>query len=323
METRQLGSTGIAVSPVSFGAGPVSQLWVGPACEQQRRTIERALELGINWFDTAATYGDGASEENLGRTLQELGATASVYVASKVRIMPDQLRQLARTVQESVANSLKRLRRERITLLQIHNSITAQAGAQPTSLTPAHVLAPGGLLEQFDRLRQQGLVEHLGLTGLGEPAALSEVIATGEWATVQAPYHLLNPSAGRDMPANFSEANYGNIIAACGPHHMGVFAIRVFAGGALAGHPPSPHTFKTPFFPLDLYHRDVARAEQIADRLPDGMRREEAAVRFAISHPHVNSALIGFASPEEVAQTVQFATRGRLDTELLASLENV
>jgi aryl-alcohol dehydrogenase-like predicted oxidoreductase len=72
-----------------------------------------------------------------------------------------------------------------------------------------------------------------------------------------------------------------------------VFAIRVFAGGALLGRPPSAHTLKTPYFPLAVYERDAARAAALgADAA--------AAVRFALAHPAVCSAVIGFGAPADV-----------------------
>lgn len=320
MEYRTLGSTGLSVSTVAFGAGPVAQLLVGTDQSHQRATIRAAIEAGINWFDTAATYGDGRSEENLGRVLGELGAEGKVHVATKVRLLPNQLSAAGRYVRESVLASLRRLRLERITLLQIHNSITADAAAQPTSITPAHVLSAAGILEEMDRLRRQGLVAHLGLTGLGEPEALAQVIDTGEFQTIQIPYHVLNPSAGCEVPEGFAETNHGNLITRCSQRNMGVFAIRVFAAGAVLGQPPSPHTYKTPFFPLELYERDCRRAEGFRELLPAGISPQEAAVRFAISHPGVTSAIVGLARQTEVADAVRFASAGRLDGDLLAKL---
>lgn len=322
MEYRTLGSTGLRVSAVAFGAGPISQLLVGGQRDQQRATIGRALELGVNWFDTAATYGAGESEENLGAVLEELGASGQVSLATKVRVMPDELSAIGEVVERSFTASLRRLRVERVALLQVHNSITQQAGAQPTSLTPAHVLAPGGLLEAMQRLQRAGLVQHLGLTGLGEPAALAEVLVSGAFATVQIPYHLLNSSAGCQVPNDFPEANYGNLIANCQARGMGVFAIRVLAGGALAGQPPSPHTLKTPFFPLDLYQRDCRRAERLLPLLPSGMTRDEAAIRFALSHPGITSAIIGLATPEQVEQAARYAAAGPLDAGLWTRLND-
>ncbi len=236
MENRDLGTTGIEVSPIAFGAGPVSQLLVGGgSVEAQHNTILRAVELGVNWFDTAATYGDGRSEENLGRVLDELGLQSRVHVATKVRILPDELDDVAGAARASILASLERLRRPRVTLLQVHNSITSRAVAQPTSLSVEHVLGPNGLLAEMERMRSEGLVEHFGLTGLGEPEALVEVIASGAFATIQIPYNLLNPSAGHDTPAGFSQTDYGNVIAECQRRGMGAMAIRVLAGGALAG----------------------------------------------------------------------------------------
>ncbi|REK18685.1 MAG: aldo/keto reductase [Planctomycetota bacterium] len=317
---RTLGSTGIRLGRIAFGAGPVSQLLVGQGRDVQRETIRRAVELGVDWFDTAATYGGGDSEANLGRILDELDLQSKVRVATKVRILPDQLSDVAGAARRSIEGSLERLRVSRVSLLQIHNSITHRAGDEPTSITPTHVLGPGGLLDEMRRMQSEGLVENLGLTGLGEPSALREVIASGALASIQIPYNLLNSSAGHEVPTGWSLADYGKVIADCQAREMGVFAIRVLAGGALAGRPPSPHTFKTPFFPLELYKQDVARAEQLAKLLPPGMTREEAAVRFSLSHPAITSAIVGFATPEEVAQVVGFAYRGALDAELLERL---
>ena len=250
MRYHALGSTGIQVSALAFGAGPVSQLLTGDNVDSQRRTLAAAIAVGINWIDTAATYGEGRSEENLGRALADLGAAEQVHVATKVRVMPDQLGRItadgARQRREQPAPAAATARYAAASSQLDHRV----AGAEPTSLTPAHVLAPGGLLEEMQRLRAAGLVEHFGLTALGEPAALREVIDTGHFATIQIPYNLLNPSAGRDVPADFAEANYGNLIGHAAGLGMGAFAIRVLAGGALAGKPPSPHTLKTPFFPL-------------------------------------------------------------------------
>jgi len=320
MHYRQLGRTGIAVSSISFGAGPVSQLLVGEGDEQQRQTVERAIELGINWFDTAATYGEGRSEANLGRVLEDLQSSRNVHVATKVRILPDQHDRIAAAVRESVLGSLTRLRLKRVTLLQLHNSITRVAGAEPTSLAPEQVLGPGGVLEAMEALRSEGLVSYFGLTGIGEPAALATVISSGAFATIQIPYNLLNPTAGLAAPPGFSETNHGNLLTLCQQLGMGAFAIRVLAGGALAGRPPSPHTLKTPFFPLALFERDRARAEQLREVLPPGLQREEAALRFAVSHPAVTSAIVGLGSPDEVNAAVAYADRGELDAKLIERL---
>jgi aryl-alcohol dehydrogenase-like predicted oxidoreductase len=292
---RALGRSGVRVSAVAFGAGPVSGLMTGADANAQSAVIARAIAAGINWFDTAPGYGQGQSEANLGRVLEELGAAGRVHVASKVRIPPDAPSDLADFVRRSVADSLERLRLPRVTLLQLHNGITAARGEEPSSITPADVLEPGGVADAFRKVRDQGLVRYFGLTGTGQPDALQTVVASGEFDTIQVPYHLLNPSAGSNRPTP-GETDYGNILADCASKGIAAFAIRVFAGGALLGHPPSGHTLKTPYFPLDLYKRDLARADRLAERVGARVPLTELAVRFALAHPAVCSAIIGFGS---------------------------
>ncbi len=304
MQYRTLGQTGLAISVLSFGAGPISTLMVGDESDRQRAVVAYAIERGINWFDTAATYGNGQSEANLGRVLQELG-NPSVHVATKVRLIGDDLADIGGAVQRSVAASLVRLRLPQVTLLQLHNSITPRRGDEPTSITVADVLGPGGVAEAFAEVQAQGQALHIGLTGLGHPAALREVVESGRFSTMQTPYHLLNPSAGREMPAGFSEANYGNVIADCARAKMGVLAIRVLAGGALAGNPPSPHTLKTPFFPLDLYQRDRQRAARLQEMLSPDRRLTQEAIRFAVSHPQISSAIIGFGETSQIDEALE------------------
>ena len=87
MRQRPLGTTGLSVSAVAFGAGPVPALLTKPRQEaRQRGAIRAALDAGINWFDTAATYGDGESERHLGAALHSLGTAERVHVATKVRL---------------------------------------------------------------------------------------------------------------------------------------------------------------------------------------------------------------------------------------------
>lgn len=320
MQYSPLGSTGIEVSRLAFGAGPVPELMTGDDPKQQQQLVEHALAVGIRWFDTAATYGDGRSESNLGAALSALGASSEVDVATKVRFMPEQLDDIAGHARRSVGASLQRLRIEQIALLQIHNSITASPGQEPTSISPREVFQPGGVLEAFQQLQSEGLVRHLGLTAIGQPEPLLEVVRSGCFATIQVPYNLANRSAGQLVSGDSAEANYGNIIGECRRRQMGVFAIRVYAGGALAGQPPSAHTFKTKFFPLNIYRRDQARAELIQSLLPDGMTLQEAALRFVFSHADVTSAIVGFSRPEHIDDAVKYLRSGSLPDELYKQL---
>jgi aryl-alcohol dehydrogenase-like predicted oxidoreductase len=138
--------------------------------------------------------------------------------------------------------------------------------------------------------------------------------------TIQVPYHLLNPSAGSLFVPAGVEANYGNVIGECERLGIGVLAIRVYAGGALAGQPPSAHTRTTKFFPLTVYERDQRRAAALDGDLPRGLTLKEAALRFVLGHLGVSSALVGFSSPEQIAEAAAYAEHGPFDPELMVWL---
>ena len=226
----------------------------------------------------------------------------SVHIATKVRIPLDSTKPIGDSVRRSVEESLQRLRVTSVTLLQLHNGITTGRGDEPASITPDDILSLGGVADAFDRLRDEGVILHTGLTGTGQPPAMKTVIRSGRFDTVQTPYNALNPSAGDTSPVQRSDSDYGNILADCEAMRMGVFAIRVFAAGALLGQVPSAHTLKTPYFPLDLYQRDAARAEQLRAERRDGESMTTFALRFALSHSAVCSAIIGFGSTSHVAE---------------------
>ena len=321
MQYRTLGRTGLNVSAIALGAGPVPQLMLAGQEQRAAQVVRHAIDCGINWFDTAATYSDGQSESTLGQALATLEARDAVHVATKVRLLPERLGDIADEIRRTVAASLARLQLPRVTLLQLHNSITRSRGDEPTSLTPADVL--GEVLETFERLRDEGLVQWLGLTGIGQADALREAINSGKFDAIQTPYSLANPSAGQDVPDGFSEANYGNLIAACAHQQMGVFAIRVFAGGALAGQPPSPHTYKTKVFPLDVYQRVQRRAALFAEKFGSIMPLKELALRFALSHEQIASAIIGFSDCSQIDAAVAHAEVGPLPSPLFAQLRGM
>jgi aryl-alcohol dehydrogenase-like predicted oxidoreductase len=122
MEYTVLGRTGLRVSRVGFGGGGIGQVW-GPTTEAESvRAIHRALELGVNFFDVAPAYGQGTAEAVLGRALQ--GRQEPVVVATKVRLAAEEMHDIASAVRTSVEASLRRLRRETVDVLHIHNRFT-------------------------------------------------------------------------------------------------------------------------------------------------------------------------------------------------------
>lgn len=321
MEYRELGVTGIRISAVAFGAGPVAGLMTTDSTPRQRETVRAALDAGINWFDTAATYGDGRSESRLGQALNDLGATGAVHLATKVRLEERDLTDIQDAVFTSFTGSLQRLGVERVTLLQLHNAITAQRGDQPTSVRPEDVLGPGGILEAFRRLQDRGLVRQIGLTGLGQTGALRRVVASGHFDTIQVPYNLLHPDAGQTSESRCEkDERLRDVITDCGHERMGVLAIRVFAGGALAGQRPSAHTLRTRFFPLKLYERDQRHTQHLRKMLGAETDLKEVALRFVLTRPEVSAAIIGFGDPAHVRDAQAYLAAGPLPEETLQAI---
>ncbi len=296
----RLGRTNVLVSRIAFGAGPVSGLMTGENHELQIATLKRVLDAGLNWIDTAAGYGNGASEKNLGQALAALNdpRTNDLHIATKVRIDPQSTEDVRSQVERSLAGSLARLGRSQVTLLQLHNGLTARRGDEPASLSPEDVLRSGGVLDAMQAVQSQGLTQFIGLTGTGQADAMRAVINSGAFDTIQLPYNMLNPSAGQNMPSDFAERNYGNILEDCARQQMGAMAIRVLAAGAILGAPPSAHTLKTPYFPLSLYESDRAQAAAVVSG-PTHLVAERA-IEFALAHPAIHVAIIGFGCPEHV-----------------------
>src|ERR1700755_1788661 len=119
MEYRVFGRTGLKVSLLGFGCGAVGGFMVRGDHAAQERTIARAIDAGVNYFDTAVQYGDGESETNLGRVLQQL-KPANVAGGTKVRLAPGEIGRVADAVTRSLEDSLTRLRLDRVDIFHLH-----------------------------------------------------------------------------------------------------------------------------------------------------------------------------------------------------------
>src|SRR5262245_6808663 len=190
MEMRVFGRTGLQLSVLGFGCGAVGGLMVRGDPRDQERTIARALAVGVNYFDTAVQYGNGESERNLGRVLQTL-KPANVVVGTKVRLPATDAGRIADAVSSSLEGSLSRLRFERVDIFHLHNAITETGGGEALSIR--QVL--NDVVPAFERLRQQGRTRFLGLTAIGDTAALYQVIDARAFDSAQVVYNMLNPSA--------------------------------------------------------------------------------------------------------------------------------
>src|SRR3954447_11973996 len=228
MQLRNFGRTGMQLSVLGFGCGAVGGLMVRGDPADQERTIARAIAASVNYFDTAVQYGDGASEENLGRVLQKL-KPADVVVGTKVRVPPGE--SIADAVTRSLEGSLARLGLDRVDIFHLHNPITETGGE--TALSIRQVL--DDVVPAFERLRRQGKIRFLGITALGDAAALRQVIDTNAFDSAQVVYNMLNPSAGEELPANYPAQDYGRLFDHTKAAGVRVVGIRVLAGGAFVG----------------------------------------------------------------------------------------
>ena len=322
MEYRPLGNTGLNVSEIGFGCGNVGGLMIRGEHSDQMRAVARAMELGINYFDTASSYGNGQSETNLGRVLKELAA--EVYVGTKFRVTTHQPGQIKGNVIASVEDSLGRLQREQVDLIQMHNHV--ETVGEGGSVSPEEAL--GEVVDALQELRQQGKVRFWGMTAVGETPALHRIIGAGALNTIQSVYNLVNPSAGNPVPTGFDMPDYGNQIGLASANGMGVLVIRVLAAGALSGE-DARHPVAVPSVaPIGSgrdYGQDQARAEGFRFLVREGHTTSlvEASLRFALSNPGVSSVLVGYSSMEHLEQAVQYASNGPLPPEALARLPDV
>jgi aryl-alcohol dehydrogenase-like predicted oxidoreductase len=323
MDTRLFGRTGLRLSVLGFGCGAVGGLMVRGAPADQERAVARAIDAGVNYFDTAVQYGNGESERNLGRILQAL-RPANVVVGTKVRLPAEDFGRIGDAVAQSLEASLKRLRLERVDILHLHNAITASGGGNAYNVE--QVL--GEAVPALERLRRDGKLRFLGLTAVGDTTALQQVIDSRAFGSAQVVYNMLNPSAAEALPVNYPAQDYGRLFDATTKAGVGVVGIRVLAGGALSGsaerHPiasPPPE----PIGSAMSYDGDLDRARRLMPLVKEGFAAglTEAATRFAIAHPAMGTILVGIATPQQFDDALAAVLKGPLPKAALDRLASL
>ena len=325
MEYRRLGRTGMEVSVVGFGCGNVGGLMIRGDPSDQVRAAARAIELGINYFDTASSYGNGQSEQNLGRVLNELSApsSANIYVGTKVRLGPHEMGDIKAGVIKSVEDSLSRMNRPSVDLIQLHNPVAAHRNPDRDLLSVEDIL--GKVVEGFQDLQSQGKVRFYGITGFGETEALLRVVDSGAIFSVQSCYNLINPSSGTPAPAGFDLQDFGGLIQRAEAKETGIVVIRVLAAGALTGleerHPVAVPQVG-PMGSTDSYSEDLRRARALGFLVEEGHVETlvEAALRFPLGNSGVSTVLVGYSSIEHLEQAARWMGRGPLPSEVLDRL---
>ena len=223
----------------------------------------------------------------------------------------------------SVEVSLKRLGREQVDLIQLHDRISSQTDVTVRAITVSDVL--GEVQEGLDVLKSQGKVRFYGMTGVGEPKGIHEVVASVLVSTVQTVYNLINASAGADAPTGFDMTDYNRLIDRAAEKNVGIIVIRVLAAGALTGtsvrHPVAMPTV-APIGSGRDFQQDESRAQQFAFIVEDGFAADmpEASIRFALSNPGVSTGLVGYSDLDHLEKSVRYAAKGPLPAEALARL---
>jgi len=299
MRKRVLGRTGLEVSELGLGGLFVSSY--GSAFEQANLAVNRALELGINYVDTAPTYAN--SEEVLGLILEH--SDMPCILQTKLGGRPHPFRpQQQDDLLKSVEESLKLLKRSKVDILMIHEP--DRPGEYDWWSDKQAYYGP--VLEVLDQLRKDGVIR---FTGLGGTTAyeMIPIIQTGKFDVILTAfnYDLLWREAELGILPAAIEQNMGIVIGS--PLHQGALARRLeeIADENSWVSPPRRQQFRA------LY--------KLVDET--GIPLPELALRFVLSNPHVSCTLTGVRSVAEVEQNVKAAEQGPLSPDVMARIDEI
>lgn len=334
MNYRPLGKTRLQLSEISFGTGDNAGLMVKGSPADQRKAVSRALELGINYFDTSPDYGKGAAETNLGRVLKEVRADA--VVSTKVEIMPGTIDDIEGAIARSLDASLARLQRDFVDILMIHNPPRLRRDLKAPywiPLTPEDMVGP--VLGALEKARNDGKARYFGFAcEHAEPAAVYPLLESGAFVLINAWYNLVNPTAGIALPNGVvlgpDYDDYGEIItraAACG---VGAAAIRPLAGGALteqvaSGGPTARHPLAGGMYTRapDSFRPEADRGRAFAFLHRADRSLPQAAYAFALMNPAVTTVVGGFSDIEQLEELARYIEAPPLDDAELKRIRAV
>ncbi len=292
MEYDKLGLTDLHISRIGFGCWAIGGHGYGKVDDRESvRAVQKALEIGINFFDTADVYGFGHSEEILGRAL---GTSArDVVIATKFGVAWDGDGRTykdcsPRRIVEALDASLKRLAIDCIPLYQIH----WHDGKTPMT----------DIMETLQRCREKGKIRYIGCSNLSAPLIL-EAKTTARLESLQMPYNLLQRGAEQDIQRCFNEMN------------MGILAYGVLARGLLSGKYNMGSRFSEddtrssdPNFSAAAITRSwplVQELDTIGSRY--GKTPSQVAVRWVLDSPSITTAIVGMKTAQQVAEDTESA----------------
>jgi aryl-alcohol dehydrogenase-like predicted oxidoreductase len=312
MRTRRLGHSDLDVTVIGFGAWAIGGGdWIfgwGPQDDAESvAAIRRAVDLGINWIDTAAVYGLGHSEEVVARALQEIPSGRRPYVFTKSSLVWNDKRETshslrADSIRREVEGSLRRLGVDVIDLYQIH---WPRWGNSPAGWDPGTV--EEGWQAMAD-LRQAGKVRYIGVSNFTADD-LRRAQAIAPVTSLQPPYSLLR----RDIEAE--------VLPWCLEHGTGVIVYSPMQSGLLTGTmtrerfaalPDSDWRKKGKFFQEPYFTRAMGLVERLREvGARHGRSPGEVAIAWTLRHPAVTAAIVGARRPSQLDGIV-----GAADLEL-------
>lgn len=322
METRRFGRTDLEVSCLTFGCGAVGGLMTKGDAPDQDRAVAWARDNGINFFDTAPSYGDGASEVNLGRALA--GNTDGIIVSTKVGLPQSEIANAAPYIEQSLNDSLTRLRLDHVDLFQLHNTI----GEPDRHGTISTEQVLNDVIPAFNKLRDAGKTRYLGFTAKGGTDGLLKLIQSDAFDSAQIFYNLLVPSAGEAVAVDYPSQDYKELLNVSVAHGVGAIGVRVLAGGALTG-TEARHPLGMPeVAPIGSdtdYATDVKRGLLFKSLVDDGFADSlpELAVRYVISNTALPTTEIGIATLEQLQLAASAVNKGPLTAEALGRVRSI
>lgn len=314
MDYRILGRTGLRVSVMGFGGGGVGGVW-GPTTDAECvQAVHRALELGINFFDVAPSYGNGKAEENLGVGIK--GRRGQVYIATKVRLLHQDLGDIAKAIHSSIEQSLMRLQTDYVDLLQLHNRVRNARLAADNSLIPEDVLRPGGVLEVLQELQREGKIRYLGFTGYGDIEALRKVAESEGFDTVQVHLNPIHQNSLGTLP--FVATDWPQpmgILPVATSLNLGVIGIRPLAAGALS------EEVDRAYAPDSELARDVQKAQQLRFLVRGPVKTlQQAAMLFVRMNADIHTQVPGVKNAAEVEEATEVVAMPPFTPEELSLL---
>jgi aryl-alcohol dehydrogenase-like predicted oxidoreductase len=298
LDTMQLGSTGLEITRVGFGAWAIGGGgwefgWGNQEDDQSIAAIHRALERGVNWIDTAAAYGFGHSEEVVGRALE--GLSERPYVFTKASLLEGPGRR--------VVHSLKR-----DSILREAHASLERLGVDAIDLYQIHWPIPEPDIEEgwaaFAELKEQGLVRHIGVSNF-DVEQLRRIQQIAPVETLQPQYSLIEHDVERDILPFTERAGIGVIVYS--PMSSGLLTGRM-TRERIAGMPDDDWRKHDPRF----IEPELSRNLELVDRLRVVAEHHDTvpgtvAIAWTLRDPAVDGAIVGFRSPEQVDPLLEAA----------------